>query len=126
MPFYYGSYAVTKGTRLADMRNNYTTVYLRKEFVVHDTSEVATLNLSELIDVGFIVWINGVEIQRYNVQDGEQPYNAKTPTAIGTAPVEASTLVMVNPDLLVPGTNVIAVHLINRNLTSSDLYLDLE
>ncbi len=126
MPFYYGNYTVTNGTRLADMRNSYTTVYLRKAFVVENISDVATLSLREIIDDGFIVWVNGTEIQRYNVGDGQQPYNAGTPAAIGEVPVEAAAMVMVSPELLVEGTNVIAVHGINRSLTSSDFYLDLE
>jgi len=126
MPVYYGNYTVTNGTRLADMQNSYTTVYLRKAFVVENISDVATLSLRELIDDGFIVWINGTEVQRYNVRDGELPYNAVTPTAIGAVPVEAIAMIMLSPGLLVEGTNVIAVHGINRNLTSSDFYLDLE
>jgi hypothetical protein len=126
MPFYYGLGGITGGTLLSDMRYNYTTVYLRRAFLVSDPSLVTTLTLRELIDDGFIVWINGQEVQRYNVNPGEQPYNAGTPDAIITAPVETSILLSDPATLLVPGTNTIAVHLINRNLTSSDLHLNLE
>lgn len=126
MPFYYGLGGITGGTVLSDMRTNYTTVYLRRTFVVADANAVTSLMLREMIDDGFIVWINGVEVQRYNVNAGEQSYNAGTPVAIGTAPVEVSTNLSNPSGLLVAGTNTIAVHLINRNLASSDLHLNLE
>jgi len=126
MPFCYGPGGMTGGTVLSDMRYNYTTVYLRRSFVVADPAAFASLTLREVIDDGFIVWINGVEVQRYNVYAGEQPYNAGTPVAIGRSPVEVSANLGNPGDLLVPGANTIAVHLFNRNLTSSDLHLDLE
>ncbi len=126
MPFYYGLSGITGGTVLSDMRTNYTTVYLRRTFVVADPTAITSLTLREVIDDGFIVWINGVELQRYNANAGEQPYNAGTPVAIGTVPVEVSTNLSNPGGYLVAGTNTMAVHLINRNLTSSDLHLNLE
>jgi prepilin-type processing-associated H-X9-DG protein len=126
MPFYYGPGGITGGTVLSDMRYNYTTVYLRRTFVVADPAAFASLTLREVIDDGFIVWINGVEVQRYNVYAGEQPYDAGTPVAIGSSPVEVSANLGNPGGLLVPGANTIAVHLFNRNLTSSDLHLNLE
>ena len=123
MPF---QYKFTGGTTLSDMRNKYTTVYLRRTFVVPSPAAVGSLTLQEEIDDGFIVWINGVEVQRYNAYGGEQAFDAGTPIAIGTVPVQASTNLNNPSSFLVAGTNVIAVHLINRNLTSSDLYLDLQ
>jgi len=126
MPFYYGYTNITGGTALSGMRSNYTTLYLRRTFVVADLDALTSLTLSEVIDDGFIIWINGKEVQRYNVNAGEQPYNAGTPVAIGTAPVQVSTNFSEWMSFLVPGTNVMAVHLINRNLSSSDLHLDLD
>jgi hypothetical protein len=126
MPFYYGLGGITGGTVLSDMRYNYTTVYLRRTFVVADPAAFASLMLREVIDDGFIVWINGVEVQRYNVYAGEQSYHAGTPVAIGSSPVEVSANLGNPGGLLVPGANTIAVQLFNHNLTSSDIHLNLE
>ncbi len=126
MPFYYGFGGISGGTVLTGMRSNYTTIFLRRNFVVSNPATISSLTLRELIDDGFIVWINGVVVQRYNVNAGEQLYNAGAPVAIGTAPVEVSTNLNNPGGFLVAGTNVIAVHGINRNLSSSDFHLDLE
>lgn len=126
MPFHYGYTNVPGGTPLPDMRNGYTTLYLRRSFVVSNPAGVTSLVLRQVIDDGFILWINGLEAQRYNVYDGEQPYNATTPATIGTTPVAVSTTLHNPAAFLVPGTNVIAVQGITRSLTSSDFHLDLE
>ncbi len=126
MPFSYGATGATNGTRLTDMRNGYTTLFLRRTFVVADPGQVGALRLRQVIDDGFIVWINGREVQRFNVNDGEQPFNAGTPVAIGSTPVEVSTNFVPAAGLLRAGTNLVAVQAFNRNLTSSDFHLDLE
>ncbi|MCX8109344.1 MAG: hypothetical protein N3G20_11135, partial [Verrucomicrobiae bacterium] len=122
-PFYYG-YSAKNGTLLADMQSMYTTVYLRRSFLLADVADIVGLELHEFVDDGFVVWINGVEVQRFNVSAGDLPYNAGTPSAINK--METNAVVTVTPGLLVQGTNTVAVHAINRNLSSSDFYFDLE
>lgn len=125
-PFYYGDpYNTTgiPGTLLSDMQNNYTSIYLRGRFVVPDLNTVTNLLLTAQSDDGFIAWINGVEVVRFNLPAGEVPYNAVTlasttePNGRG-APYLSYTL----PDpagYLVEGTNIIAIHAFNRSLTAS-------
>src|SRR5687768_1997726 len=64
-PFYYGE--PLAGTVLSDMRNNYTTVYLRRSFNVTDASALDRLALRAFVDDGYIIWINGTEVARFNV-----------------------------------------------------------
>jgi hypothetical protein len=64
-PFYYGG-NITQGTQLSDMRYNYTSVYLRKTFSPPSGS-YEKLSLRALCDDGFILWINGEEVLRFNV-----------------------------------------------------------
>jgi len=72
-PFYYGE--SLKGTELSDMRNNYTCVFFRKSFNITNLSDISSLELNVLSDDGAIVWINGVEVARFNMPDGDIPYN---------------------------------------------------
>ncbi len=125
MPLYYG-YSPTSGTLVTGMQSSFTTIFLRSTFVVANPALVNSLTLTEEIDDGFIVWINGVEVQRYNVFSGEQPCDATTPNNIRTPFAEVATNLSNVASILVAGTNVIAVHLVNRSLSSTDLYLDLQ
>src|SRR5436190_8154184 len=72
-PFYYGE--SLSGTLLGDMQNNYTCVFLRRNFVVTNQYEFGTMTLSARCDDGYIAWINGVEVARYNMPAGFVPYN---------------------------------------------------
>src|SRR5262245_49023845 len=56
--FVYGEPGFT-GTDLSDMANTYTTLYLRKTFVVPAPANVASLELTAVCDDGFAAWING-------------------------------------------------------------------
>ncbi|HXJ76948.1 MAG TPA: Ig-like domain-containing protein, partial [Candidatus Dormibacteraeota bacterium] len=128
-PFFYGDpyddpFSGIFGTLLSDMRSNYTTVFLRKEFVVENRSTITNLLLNHQSDDGFIAWINGVEVLRYNVSAGELPYNAVAssvapePDNVGAAYIVAS-LVNNAVSRLVRGTNILAVQAFNQSLTLS-------
>ena len=78
-PFFYGdpySNGVPAYTLLSDMRSNYTSIYLRKTFVLGNAAAITNLYLRAQIDDGMIVWINGVEVLRTNAPAGEMPYNS--------------------------------------------------
>jgi hypothetical protein len=123
-PIYYGE-NLGAGTVLNDMRNGYTTFFTRKSFNVPNAAEVARLKMRIFIDDGYIVWINGQEVARYNVSAGEQSYQS---VAVGsqTEPVWTTNSFSNPSTLLVNGANVIAVHVLNRSITSTDIVFDLE
>ncbi len=114
------------GTRIGDMEDNYTTIFLRHTFQVGAPGNVAALRLDCNYDDGFVAWINGTEVLRLNVDGApgdEVPLTAGTPVA--REYVTAVVNDLADPAAyLVQGTNVLAVHLVNRNLASSDLYFD--
>jgi hypothetical protein len=118
-PFWYGD-VFPGGTQLTDMINSYTTLYLRRTFVVTNLANVAGLRLGYHCDDGFIAWINGVELYRYNVPAGDLPFNATASIAV-TEPVQFVTVDLANSSMLTLNTNVIAVQVFNASLTSSDL-----
>ncbi|HTD66300.1 MAG TPA: hypothetical protein VK846_07200, partial [Candidatus Limnocylindria bacterium] len=92
-------------------------VYHRKTFVISDPAQITRLDLTIRIDDGFVAWINGVQVGRTNVPDGELAWNAAAPLAL-----EPTTHVLTITDLgsiLVAGTNVVAIHAINQSSASS-------
>lgn len=118
-PFWYGDVQPTPGTLLDDMRGNYTCVFLRKEFVVSNPADVSELRLDALSDDGFIAWINGREIARFNVPDGEIPFDGTSLPALSEPiPMQRYTLSDA-AEFLVAGVNVIAVQALNSSLSSS-------
>ena len=116
--------SLAMGTPL-NMRNNYSTFYMRKTFNVADPAKVGDLVMEGLIDDGVNVWINGTWVAAYNV-DGENLAN----TALANATAEDNNfigLTMLAQPQLVAGTNTIAVQVLNMSLTgSSDCFLDLK
>jgi hypothetical protein len=69
--FYYenqpgSSTAYTGNTVLADMFGHYTCIFLRQEFVVTNTYDLAALQIAALSDDGFIAWINGQDALRFD------------------------------------------------------------
>ncbi len=126
-PFYYGDAYNTPGnpgTLLTDMQSNYTTIYLREKFVVANASAITNLILGVQIDDGFVAWINGVEVARFNVLAGELAFDAVATNSFiepgGNGPFGYTNYTLPNPaTYLVSGTNVLAVQAINQNLTNS-------
>jgi len=105
-------------TVLEDMRNTYTSLYIRRSFDVADPSAYEKVVLSVTVDDGFIAYLNGVEVGRSNVPD-------PSPGAEGTANTSArEPLVPISVELSPrKGRNVLAIHGLNRALESSDFSL---
>jgi hypothetical protein len=123
-PFYYGE--PLTGTLLDDMRGLYTCIFMRKSFVIKNPGDVSALELKGVSDDGFIAWINGVEVARYNMPQGDVAFNGiALPALPEPIPEEVHQL----PDprgYLAPGTNIVAVQAFNASLSgSSDLVIYL-
>ena len=73
-PFYYGD-LLTGGTLITNMINNYSSIFLRKTFVVTNANDFSALKLGYRCDDGFIAWLNGVEVFRYNMPAGNILFN---------------------------------------------------
>jgi hypothetical protein len=121
-PFWYGEGA--NGVELTDMKNNYTTLYLRSAFECNRSDLIKELKLTADFDDGFIIWINGVEALRQNAPS-DPDYSSVAPTyhEAGTGEV---FYVNATPFNLTNGINIIAVQVFNNSLGSSDLYFDIE
>jgi hypothetical protein len=118
--------AFTGNTALTDMRNGYSCIFLRKAFVVSNPGDISQLELKALSDDGFIAWINGTQVARFNMPDGEIPFNGLSSPAL-SEPIPVQTYSLDDPRVyLVAGTNVIAVQAFNCSLGgSSDFVISL-
>ena len=119
-PFRYGT---GSGGTVLTMQNNYSSVFLRKEFTVADVSAITALQLHAKYDDGFIVWINGKRVVDDN-EPGDEVYDALADD-YHPADVFYEFSIDKNPtNLLVTGVNVLAVQAFNVTLGSSDFYFD--
>jgi len=109
-PIGYGSTQITTNLNpAADTNSRPRAVYFRSTFDVQDTSQVVSLNLSAIGDDGVVVYVNGVEIGRKNMRDGEVTYLTYAPSARRVTVAQNDLLTIEVPkSLLVNGTNVIA------------------
>jgi hypothetical protein len=99
----------------------YPTTYFRHTFVVNDPAQVKSLQLELLRDDGAIVYLNGREAFRVSMPPGPVTYQTFASTASEYDWEPAS----LDPLLLVPGSNVLAVEVHQGNARSSDLSFDL-
>jgi hypothetical protein len=120
-PFRYGKGAL--GTVLDDMRNLYTTFFLRTTFSAQKASLINKITFTVNYDDAFVIYVNGKSALTVNA-----------PT-----PLTTTSLALVNHDPgtnesftvdatslgLVDGSNAIAIMVLNLSLNSSDIYFDL-
>jgi len=124
-PFGYGDGPY--GTQVT-MRNLYTSLFLRRTFTVENPARVSALNLWALYDDGFVVWINGKEAARHNVDgapDSTPPFDSVATNAVGDGTEWTRTFTGADLPVLA-GTNLLAIHVFNAGLSSSDLTFDAE
>lgn len=123
-PFYYGENF--NGTAITDMRNNFTTVFLRTHFNVSDLSQVHALDLNALCDDGFIAWINGIEVARKNAPADPITFQSVA-TAEATEPLAYEYFPLsARPLPVQQGDNVLAVEVFNAAIGSDDFAFDAQ
>jgi len=109
-----------------DPENTHSCYYFRKTLELESTRGVALLHLEYLIDDGCVVYLNGKEINRHNIREGEVTYATWAKPGVG-APEESqwysSTASAAD---LRPGKNTIAVEVHQVEPSSSDLAFDLK
>lgn len=105
--------------------NKYITTYFRKTINVSDASAFSGLELSLIRDDGAVVYINGTEVYRTNLPAGTITYNTFASTYIDGANESAYVTTTLN-NILVNGTNVVAVEIHQNAVTSSDISFNLK
>jgi hypothetical protein len=100
-------------------------LYMRKTFTISDLDEVAALLFHMDVDDGYIAYLNGTEFARQNLGPPGS-FVSHTGTASNyTEPLLPQGIdlepIFVEPDLLLTGTNVLAIQVHNSGTTSSDM-----
>jgi uncharacterized protein (DUF1800 family) len=111
-------------TELPDMQGSYASVFLRKSFELPDPATVASLVFRVDYDDGFVAYLNGTEIARRGLTGNPPAHTAFAAGHDAGTPEEFD--ITGRKNLLVAGTNVLAVQVHNTNLTSSDLTINPE
>ncbi len=115
-----------EATILSDMRGSYSTIYLRRDFVIETAEQLPAAGLLDYyIDDGAIVYLNGVEMTRLYESAGIRAYDSRSGNSV-TQPIWESEYLPNLSDYLVVGTNTLAVHLLNSFIFNSDLAFDLQ
>ncbi|VAX25413.1 hypothetical protein MNBD_IGNAVI01-1824 [hydrothermal vent metagenome] len=109
-----------------DPNNKYIATYFRHSFTVNDSSNVFNLVVNLLRDDGGVVYLNGTEVVRSNMPAGTITYRTKAASTVGGSTEDTFFEYYIDPSLLQPETNVIAVEIHQSSGTSSDISFDLE
>ena len=106
-------------------QGHYSSVGFRHKFEIVNPGDVQSMQLDVRIDDGFIAWLNGTEVGRYNMAAGQLGYNARASKAVETTNVTVIIPAAAN-NLLVPGANVLAIQgfNVNTNAAENDFVFD--
>ena len=104
------------------MYNQHTSVYIRVPFSLNDVGEVSGLEMQLQYDDGFIAYLNGQEVARDRAPDPAiWSSNASADHTDSLALQFTEFNIGSFTNQLVEGNNVLTIHGLNRNTTSSDL-----
>lgn len=109
------------------------TTYFRKTFQGAVAGATDTLQLAVQYNDGFVAFLNGVEVARRNggparkwIYHDQPAYNRESYSGTATIPTTALAEVITlgtASTLLLPGENILAIHLMNASATEGTYYL---
>ena len=111
-------------TNIGPKVNGRYTAYFRHKFSVSDVSEITALSINLIYDDGAVIYINGKELPRVNMNMGTVYYDTKSDGSDGDN--ASVTLTGIEPAILNEGSgNILAVEVHQQSSTSTDLSFDL-
>ncbi len=109
------------------MVGQHTSVFVRLPFEVEDPSQIKGLHMSARYDDGFIAYLNGVEVARYNApQNPRFDATALLERGLESAVIEELIDLQSYAPFVRQGANVLAVHALNDALKSPSFLCWLE
>lgn len=103
----------------------YITTYFRLKFQVADPVSVTALLCKVLRDDGMVVWLNGTQVAKDNLPEGEVVNQTPASSAVGGTDETTYFEYRLDPAALKPGENTLAVEVHQNSGSSSDLSFDL-
>jgi len=117
-------YAGLIGLDVSPMYATSQSVYVRIPFEIDDVTAIDRLTLRMKFDDGFVAYLNGHEVARANAPSQVSWNSAATTTHDDIdAVIFYDFDITAEKDWLIQGENVLAIHGLNRGLTSSDLLI---
>ncbi|MBN9693781.1 MAG: CotH kinase family protein [Verrucomicrobia bacterium] len=104
--------------------NKWPTAYFRRKFTLASRADLAAVTLRLKRDDGAIVYLNGQELVRSSVFEGILNANSLAQNASDDGQTFLSFVV--SPDVLLEGSNTLAVELHQSSASTSDASFDLE
>jgi hypothetical protein len=101
------------------------TTYFRLKFNVPDPASVIALLGKVLRDDGVVVWLNGIQVAKDNLPEGNVSATTLASSAIGGADETTYFDYRLDPGALKAGENTLAVEVHQNSASSSDLSFDL-
>ena len=99
----------------------YITTYFRKNITLNSTPTAKdAFMLDYEVDDGFVIYVNGTEAARVNMNSGTIGFDTTSQTYADSTPMTGT--IELPTSLFHSGTNVIAVEVHNTSRTSSDLF----
>ena len=122
-PIFFGE-KVKGGTELTDMKSKYNSFFVRKKFDSPDPEHITSATLRAKVDDGFVAYINGTEVARYNVTTEKPKYSSKS-TKAATEPLRFLNYEIDDfKSVLKNGENTLAIIVLNQRRTSPDVMFD--
>jgi hypothetical protein len=108
-----------------DDQNKHISYYFRHEFEIQNPESFSELALDMLHDDGAVVYLNGMEVFRYNMPSGDVYPETVALTGVGGDDENRYFRHFIQQGSLVSGHNLIAVEIHQNQGASSDLGFDL-
>ncbi len=108
-----------------DANNKYITTYFRKTVNITNLSSYQDFSFNLIRDDGAVVYVNGVEVNRFNMPTGIITPATLAPLAISGVDETTPVSFTICSSYFVEGNNVIAVEMHQNAANSSDLSFDL-
>jgi hypothetical protein len=110
----------------SDPNNKFITTCFRLSFSVTNASIFSSLRLRLLRDDGGVVYLNGQEVLRSNMPDGQILFSTLASSGVAGGAENAFFAASIDPSLIVNGTNILAVEIHQVSPQSSDISFDLD
>jgi hypothetical protein len=109
---------------VAAMQGVNASAYIRTSFALADPAAVGSLLLKMKYDDGFVAYLNGQQVASRNAPPSATWNSAATANRPDSLAVTFEEIdLSVHVGMLQPGTNVVAIHGLNRSATSSDFLI---